>query len=149
MTSMVSTAPAVQDYLVALAQRVLPDVQVTDGQPLAAQRDFLAVGFTGEPGDAVIEAVRSKDQATLDPDHEAYEVACYAYSLSGDTDLKARRARVYGIADVLAAELTVDPTLGGLVGRAHLTTEAFMQQQTQSGAEASLRFVISVDAWTL
>jgi len=144
----VSTVPAVIDALVALCQAALPGVQVCDGQPIAPQREFLAVGFTGEPGEPVVEVTLTQEQATIDPDHEAYEVTCYAYTLRGDTNMKRARDRVYQMVGAVAGRITEDPTLDGRAARARLSTGSLTEQQTPDGAEASLRFVVAVDAWS-
>lgn len=148
MPQTVSTVPAVLDALVAAARRVLPDVQVVDGQPLAASPDILCVGFTGDPGEPAIESTRTREQVTLDPERESYEITCLAAVLRGETDAAAVRALVYAMISALADELAIDPTLGGVCGRAQLTTEALEQEQTTKGAQAVVRFVIAVDAWT-
>lgn len=148
MPQSVSTIPAVLDALVAAARRVLPGVQVVDGQPLAAEQEIVCVGFTGEPGETSVENIRTREQVTLDPDRESYEITCLAAVLRGETDAAAVRARVYEMVSALASELATDPTLGGVCGRTQLTTEDLAQEQTKQGAQAIVRFVISVDAWT-
>jgi hypothetical protein len=143
-----STVPAVLTDLVARFAAALPDVRVVDGHPITPATDMVAVGFTGESGEPAIESSRSREQASLDPDREAYTVTCWAYCLRGDTDPAAVRETVYGWLDTVAAELAADPTLGGLVGRTQLATETLTQDQTDKGAQAALRFTVSVDAWT-
>ncbi|MEV4093790.1 hypothetical protein [Streptosporangium saharense] len=143
-----STVPAVLEALVAAARRVLPDVQVVDGQPLAASPDILCIGFTGEPGEPAVESTRTREQVTLDPDRESYEITCLAAVLRGETDTATVRALVYEMVNVLADELATDPTLGGVCGRTQITTEDLAQEQTTKGAQAVVRFVIAVDAWT-
>jgi hypothetical protein len=144
----ISTAPAVLDYLVELAASLLPNLQVTDGQPIDPRPDLLAIGFTGLPGEPVVQASQAPDQFNAAPDRETYDVACFAYSLRGGKDLKVVRDQVYATVATFAAGLRTDPTLGDLVGRARLSVVSFMQQQSTSGAEADLRFAISIDAWT-
>ncbi|GAA3077840.1 hypothetical protein [Streptosporangium carneum] len=148
MPQTVSTVPAVLEALVAAARRVLPGVQVVDGQPLAADQEIICVGFTGEPGETSVENVRTREQVTLDPDRESYEITCLVAVLRGEADAAAVRARVYEMVSILAGELATDPTLGGVCGRTQLTTEDLAQEQTTKGAQAVVRFVITVDAWT-
>ncbi|MFD0885756.1 hypothetical protein ACFQ08_14490 [Streptosporangium algeriense] len=148
MPQTVSTIPAVLEALVAAATRALPDVQVVDGQPITASPDILCIGFTGEPGEPAVESTRTREQVTTDPERESYEITCLAAVLRGETDAAAVRVLAYEMVSVLAGELAGDPTLGGVCGRTQITTEALAQEQTTKGAQAVVRFVIAVDAWT-
>ncbi|MFI6819264.1 hypothetical protein ACIBG7_43235 [Nonomuraea sp. NPDC050328] len=145
---MISTVPAVLDALLSLWAKALPGVQVVDGQPLEVEPDVVFVGFTGLPGEPVVTSTRTREQAATLPEHEAYAITCLASSLRGETDAKQVRDRVYEMVSALAGELAADPTLGGLVARAELSTESFAQEQTNEGAAATLQFVVNVDAWT-
>lgn len=146
-----SSIPGALDGLYALATRVLPEVQVWDGAPSGdLADDMVFVGWSGDDeDDTVVESTRTRDQVTTDPDHESYTITNIAYSWPGDgAEAKTARDRVYGFVNAIASELAADPTMGGVVGRAMLTTEAFAQSQTERGAAAAVRFTVSVDAWT-
>lgn len=147
-----STVPAVLDALVALARAVLtPErVQVLDGGPHRdTEPDVVAIGFTGDPGEACVTDTRTREQLASAPDREQYEVTSLASAWKGhETDAKAVRDRAYEIVNLLAAELERDQRLGGLVNRARLSTGEFAQEQTTKGAVATVRFVITVDAFT-
>lgn len=146
----VSTVPAVLDELVRRARLALPGVQVLDGGPHRdTEPDVVAIGFTGTPGEAVVEDTRSREQLSADPDRERYEITSLASSWRGaEVDAKAVRDRAYGLVDTLNAELMRDSTLGGLVLRVRLSTVEFAPEQTSRGAVATVRFVIAVDAYT-
>ncbi|WP_433225603.1 hypothetical protein [Actinomadura formosensis] len=146
----VSTVPAVLDALVARARAALPEVQVLDGGPHRdTDPDVVAIGFTGDPGEAAVEDTRTREQLATSPDRERYEITSLASSWRGEEhDAKAVRDRVYEMLDALAAELERDQRLGGLVNRARLSSGAFAQEQTNKGAVATVRFVVSVDAFT-
>ncbi|WP_377239656.1 hypothetical protein [Planobispora siamensis] len=144
----VSTVPAVLADLVIRIAAALPDVEVVDGHPITAANDMVCVGFSGESGEPAVESARSRDQVTLDPHHESYSIACWAYALRGDKDPVQVRELVYGYVNTVAAVLDANPILGGLVGRVQLATESLTQEQNDKGAQAELRFSIAVDAWT-
>lgn len=145
----VSTVPAVLDELVARWRLALPEVQVLDGGPHRdTEDDVICVGFQVPPGAPSVEDTRTRQQLASSPDREQYEITCLASSWRGEEhDAKAVRDRVYEMLDVLAAELERDPRLGGLVMRARLSAAALAQEQTNKGATATVRFVISVDAF--
>jgi hypothetical protein len=146
----VSTASAVLDSLVTRVAAALPEVRVLDGGPL---RDFkddgLAIGYTPQFGDDVVSDTRTRDQMESSPDAERYDITNLAWSWHGsNTDQKAVRDRAYELVDAVAAELARDQTLGGLVMRAWVSSTALAQEQTNRGAVATVRFVISVYAFT-
>jgi hypothetical protein len=145
-----STIPAALDALVAAARRALPGVQVADGQPAEdIADDLMAIGYASDPEEPVVESTLTQEQATRDPDHESYEVSCEAWSWQGhEVDATPVRDRVFAMFSALAAELADDPTLGGVVGQARLSTQAFAQGQSSMGAVAGCRFTVAVDAWT-
>jgi hypothetical protein len=150
MPPTVSTVPACLDVLVAAAGRALPGVQVVDGQPYEdIDDDLVMIGFTGEPGEVAVAVNRSQQQAATAPDRESYDVTCLAAAWGGDGENPAPvRNRAYGFVNALAAELASDPTLGGVVGRSRISTDAFAQAQTTKGATAVVRFVVHIEAFT-
>ncbi|TDB88352.1 hypothetical protein E1264_11765 [Actinomadura sp. KC216] len=146
----ISTVPAVIDELVRRTRLVLPEVQVLDGGPHRdTEPDVICIGFQIPPGAPSVEDTRTRQQLATSPDREQYEITSLASSWRGEQhDAKAVRDRVYEMIDALAAELERDQRLGGLVNRARLSTGALAQEQTSKGATATVRFVISVDAFT-
>jgi len=144
---MISTVPAVIDALLA-AWAPLQGVQVVDGQPVTSKPDIVCVGFSGEAGEPAIESTRTREQLAAEPDREAYGITCLASSLRGDGNAKAARDRVYEMVQLVTDALAANPRLGGLVMRAMVSTESLTQMQTPKGAEATVRFVVSVNAFT-
>ncbi|MBX6382164.1 MAG: hypothetical protein IRZ07_04190 [Microbispora sp.] len=122
---------------------------MVDGQPLDTDPDIVCIGFTGEPGEAAVEATRSRQQGATDPDRESYDITCLASSWQGhQSDPKTVRDRAYELVDRVAGELAADQTLGGVVMTARVSTEAFAQEQTSRGAVATVRFVVHIEAFT-
>ncbi|GAB1823576.1 hypothetical protein [Herbidospora sp. RD11066] len=152
VASSISTVPACLDALVAAARRAHPDadaVDVVDGQPVKGTLDdVICIGFTSEPGEAAVQSALSRTQMATTPDQEAYDVTCLASSWAGEqVDPVIVRDRAYALVNGLATYLAQDPTLGDVVARARISTEAFAQEQTTRGAVATVQFVVHVDAF--
>lgn len=152
----VSTVPAAIDALVEIARTALATagvdgspVQVIDGQPRTqTEDDVIAIGFTGDPGETAVENTRTTEQLTTAPDREAYEIVCLASSWRGDEDPKVTRDRVYAFINAINDSLMANPTMGRVVARTRLRSEALAQEQTDKGPVATVRFVVFVDAYT-
>lgn len=152
----VSTIPAVLDALVQRWTLALPDVQVSDGQPLDHADDMVMVGFTGQPGEEAINSERTVEQMAADPTREQYTIACVVSSwLGAEEDTKAVRSRVFSMLDTMAAELARDPRLGELVLSARISVAGYTQYQTlpaeedsAGGVSGDIRVVVRVDAFT-
>ncbi len=145
---MTSIAPALLDALLAAfrAHPGLHGVRVWDGPALpASDQDTLAVGGAGtERDDPEVTSVFTN--GGLGQRAEAVDVAIQVVSWTGDTDMRPRRERVYAIVTAVDAALGVDRTLGGLVARARLGDSVTLaQNQTESGAEAVLEFIIRAE----
>lgn len=152
-----STVPAALSALVALARsspalaalRIpgQPAVRVEDGPWLdrPSEPDVICIGWEPDEGEVVTFA------ATYDlaSGQESYDVVCLASSWSGGTDLPSRRARADALVEAVRAELMADPTLGGAVTRAEVTTQSWAQFQTSAGCEVPIEFVIHVEAFRL
>lgn len=143
-----STIPAVLDALVAKAVAALPGVQVIDGSPIVTDGDFLAVGFTGIPGDDAVEDTRTREQMGDKPDRENYDVICFASTWQGDDDIQTVRARMFDQIGAFDTAIRQDSTLGGLALRARLSFLAYAPDQTDQGVQVTGRFAIRVDAFT-
>lgn len=149
MAATVSTVPAVLDALVQRWRLALPDVQVVDGQPLDLEADVICVGFNGTAGEVSVTDTRTQEQMASSPDREQYDVTNMFSSWRGaESDAKAVRDGVYALVNAAAAEIARDQTLGGLVMRASLSTNAFTQYQSTDGATAIVQVTVSVDAFT-
>ncbi|NUP24013.1 MAG: hypothetical protein HOZ81_49760 [Streptomyces sp.] len=145
---MKSTIPSVLDALVSRWTALLDGVQVVDGEPITTEKDAVCVGFTGDGGEPGVENSRSLEQLDLIPDREQYDVYCAVQVRRGATDMKKVRDRAYAIIDSLSSDLAADQTLDGVAGMARLTSESLMQEQTEKGAMATVRFSVHIDAFT-
>lgn len=147
-----TTIPQCIDYIYLRMYQSLSDVHVTDGQPPPpedAEPLLLCIGFTGQLGEPSVENSRNRQQADTKPDRETYEVTCIASAwLGSDTSAKQVRDAAFGIVNSVGDFLAKDQTLGGLVMRSRLLTDALAQEQTTMGAVATVRFVIQIDAFT-
>lgn len=153
----VSTVPAALDYLVACAGRAMvgkqlpgrPPVQVLDGGPHKdTDPEVVAIGFTGLAGESAVESTLSREQMSVEPDREQYDVTCLASSWLGDQkEPKPVRDRAYALIDAIAAEIARDHTLGGLLMSTRVSSQAFAPQQTTRGAVGTVRFVIHCDGY--
>lgn len=143
--ALISSVPAVIDYLIQTWSTALPDVQVTDGQPIQESDDILCVGFTGEAQESILHMERDPDDLAGFRERESYEIVSMISTWRGrELDAKVIRDLAYGIADTMASEIARDQTLGGLVLRARLTTGDFAPWQTPDGATAVLRVSVGV-----
>ncbi|GGV34200.1 hypothetical protein GCM10010182_67600 [Actinomadura cremea] len=145
---MISTVPAVLDALVARWTEALPEVQVADGQPVVTENDLIAVGLHDVPGEPAVNSTRTIEQLAAQPDRESYDVSCIASSFTGAVEFKPIRDRVYELVNAAAGALAADQTLGGLVMVARLTSDDLIQEQTEQGAVATVRFTVHVEAFT-
>lgn len=154
----VSTVPQVLDELVVRAGLAVesmtlpgrPPVQVLDGGPHKDTEDeVIAIGFTGISGEAAVENTLTVEQMSAEPNRERYDVTCLASSwLGNQVDPKTVRDRLYALLDAVAAEIGRDQTLNRLLMRARVSSQLFAQQQTEKGAVATVRFVVSCDGYT-
>lgn len=133
----------VLDALVERFRADLPDVEVTDGQPLNIDAPLvLTVGFSvTRPAAEIVQ--ESSDLA--DNRDEALSIVCLASSLRGDVEMSMVRQEAVAILDSVRASLQTDDTLGGLVDRAELGYGlALDQAQTPDGASATVEFTVAV-----
>ena len=151
-----STVPAALTALVqvvrsspALAALTNGDaaVRVEDGPWLdrPSESDVIVIGWTPDEGQAV-ELTHTYDMGS---GRESYDVVCLASSFSGDTDLAVRRARTDELVEAVRTELQADPTLGGVVTHAEITSQSWDQYQTSNGCEVPVQFTVHVEAFRI
>lgn len=152
-----STVPAALSALVALARsspalaalRIpgQPAVRVEDGPWLnrPTEPDVLCIGWEPDEGSAVEFA----ETYELDSSMESYDVVGLVSSWSGSTDITACRVRADALLDAFRRDLMADPTLGGVVARAEVTSRSWSQFQTGQGCEVPIEFTVHVDAFRL
>jgi hypothetical protein len=131
----------------------LAGVVVHDGGPVTdlSEQDQLFIGWS--PDDAIA-ATMTQDFASAGARRrdEDFTILGYAESRAGDTDLAARRVRVFAllaaVEDALRATDTQPnaPTLNGSVLWAHLTQGVLAQPQTPDGALAGVTFTVACKA---
>jgi hypothetical protein len=133
--------------LAALNTPGQPNVRVEDGPWLErpTEPDVICVGWEPDEG----EAVSLTPTYDLGSTQESYDVVCLASSFSGGTDLAARRVRSDALVEAVRAELMADPTLGGAVTHAEVTTQSWAQFQTSSGCEVPIEFTVHVEAFRI
>lgn len=149
-----STVPAVIKALVALAESTLiaDDIAVSDGHPMPPKDgtpNILCIAFTGVPGEEAVTVTRSREQMATSPDRESYQITCVASSWNGhEQNMASVRETAYGMIDIFNHQLMLDHTLGGLVMRARIFSDAMAEEQTSMGAVSTVRFIVNVEAYT-
>lgn len=154
---MPSRIPDVLAYLVAqctaLQASTLAGVYVQDGPPtlaLVEQRKVLVIGGEWEPSSTSRPGARgtqtpSMGNASRD---EAIEIACSAFSQSGDSDVATRRAEAGGIVAAVENRVIADRTLGGITYGDALVAgwDAYRPIQNERGSAAIIDFTIKATA---
>ena len=149
-----SAVPAALSALVTILQSApgLEGVRVSDGPPVTdlSDLDQLFIGWQPDTETAV-----SLDQdfagAGARTRDERFDIACYAEARSGDTDIAARRARVFELLGEVENALRASdaaptaPTLNNTVLWAHLTVGNLTQIQRE-GSLAGVAFVVRCQA---
>ena len=145
-----SAVPATIDALIAALRNAdgLDGVRVIDGPPGVnfTEKDRIYIGHA--PGaDQATEKQQSFASAGARTRDEDGTIACYIESRRGDTDIRARRQRVFEILAVVENALRATnqrpdaPTLGGTVLWSDLTAGALLQVQ-ENGTLAGLSFTV-------
>lgn len=149
-----SAVPATLRALEALAQRVLPDDPTAEwdrlvikGQPLdrPSAPDLIVIGYSGDEGSAVTHT----ETGYLGSSSQSFDVANMVSVLRGDPDIDDAIDRVDEILDAYRAELLRDPTLGGVVTMAELTSFELTPLQVTAGALAEMPFTVHVEAFRI
>lgn len=131
----------------------LAGVVVHDGGPVTdlSEPDQVFIGWS--PDDAIA-ATMTQDFASAGARRrdEDFTIVGYVESRSGDTDLSARRVRVFALLAAVEDALRATdaqpaaPTLNGTVLWAHLTQGVLTQPQTTDGAQAGIAFTVACKA---
>ena len=125
----------------------LTGVDVHDGPPMTGEApDYVCIGFdpveplTAVEGDQVPASLGNRAR------EESYEIVCSLAAWSGDTAMSARRARAMQLLAAIEAWLRTNITLGGAVRTAQIASYSLLQEQTDQGASAGVRFRIACSA---
>lgn len=121
-------------------------VDVIDGPPISVAglgEDVLSVGFSA-PGGLAIDNELTKQQGLGGPRYaEVFQVYMVFSSVSGDTDMKARRDRCLWAIEKVQAALEEDVGLGGVVDSVALgPAMEWGQEQHSDGCTCAVGFSI-------
>jgi hypothetical protein len=132
------------------AAPALAATQVRDGPQLTASSvtEGVAVGYSGNQGQAVVTGTATPEGLGAGPDRERYAVLCTAEVIDPGGSITAARVRAYQLHAACGAAIAVDHTLGGTVLRAVPGPGSLTQQQTTRGALARIVFPVTCDAYT-
>lgn len=144
-----STIPAAIDGLLATLRAAagLSGVDIHDGPPMTAENpDYVCVGF--DPLDPLTSVEGGQVPASLGnrAREESYEIVGSLAAWSGDELMSARRARAMALFAAVEAAVRADITLGGTVRTAQIASYSLLQEQTDKGASAGVRFRIACSA---
>lgn len=144
-----STIPAAIDALLAALRAAdgLSGVDVFDGEPMTGEnKDFICIGH--DPTDPLNAVEADQVPASLGnrAREESYEILCSLAAWSGGTTMSARRVRALALFAVIESTVRANITLNGVVRSAQIGTYSLIQQQTDQGASAGLRFRIACSA---
>lgn len=139
-TRLIDAYEALTGALVAALSQI--DVQVLDGPRVAQELepDVLLVGYSQDAG-MTLSHQRAGLGSRID---ETFTVRCFFSTVSGDTELTARRARVRQMLDVVAALCALERPLGGVIDRLAFGEQLDLEQeQTEDGAVCELEFSLT------
>lgn len=144
-----SAIPAAIDaLLVALRGAAgLSGVDVFDGQPMTGENpDHVCVGH--DPLDPLNAVEASQTPASLGnrAREESFDILCSLGSWSGDDKMSDRRTRALALFAVVETVVRANVTLNGAVRTAQIGTYTLVQEQTDQGSSAGLRFRIACSA---
>lgn len=144
-----SSIPAAIDALVASLKGAagLSGVDVFDGEPTSAEHpDFVCVGH--DPLDPLNAVEGSQTPASLGnrAREESYDILCSLAARSGDKSMSTRRARALELFAAIETVVRSNVTLNGTVRTAQVGSYTLVQEQTDQGPSAGLRFRIACSA---
>ena len=139
-----STAPAAIAGLVATLQTV--DAAVLDSSVVSdsGTKEAVNVGWQTEDQDSIEMAF---DPATTVADLETVTINNAVRVLRG-RDMPAARARVFALFGQVGTRIKADSTLGGAVMRAWVSSGSLQIASNQRGAQATILFAVTYEAYT-
>ncbi|MEU2924208.1 hypothetical protein ABZ636_03975 [Streptomyces sp. NPDC007251] len=147
-----SKLPGAIDGLVAVlgASPGLSGVKVLDGPSTSQQtmKEVLTVGWTGQDDETDAESTLVTEGLGGSPDREQFTIRCAAAVLRGTDDLPGARRRAYELLTEAGAAIAANRTLRGAVMRAMVGSHSLAQDLTQQGAQVTVIFEVSCDAYT-
>lgn len=148
-----SKLPAAVDGLVRIlnaSPELAEAAKILDG-PTSSQAtltDVIAVGFAGGDEGVDGESTLVTEGLGGGVDREQFTIRCAAVCLRGTNDLPDARRHAYELLSLTGAAIAADRTLGGTVMRAMIGAHSLSQGFTQNGAQASVVFDVTCDAYS-
>lgn len=142
-----SSIPAAITALVGLLKAALTDVDVFDGPPMTGDMpDHVCIGH--DPLDPLNAVEADQVPASLGnrAREESYQILCSLAAWSGDEGMAARRDRALALFATVESIVRANVTLNGAVRSAQIGSYTLVQEQTDQGASAGLRFRIACSA---
>ena len=144
---MTSALPAVLDALIAAAAAApaLEGVQVFDGPPVGDLGDQVVIlGWSGDDPSTEI----TDTTVTFDPTvSEQFAIPGQARSYSGDVEMAPRRTAVFALLDAVCGVADALAPVGVNCEAGVTVTSYTPRQIAQMGAEAEVRFTITVTVY--
>ncbi|MFI6560395.1 hypothetical protein [Streptomyces sp. NPDC050534] len=149
-----SKLPAALDALVVAFQgwpRIGGDKVIVKDGPSTSQTtgmEVVSVGWTGGDDENGAESTLLTEGLSGQVDREQFTIRCVIAVLRGSDDMASARKRAYELFSEAGAAIAADRRLGGAVMRAMISSHSLDQAQTQQGAQASVMFDVSCDAYS-
>jgi len=141
-----SAIPAAINALITILDAV-EDTDVFDGPPMTGENpDYICIGH--DPLDPLNAVEASQVPASLGnrAREESFDILCSLAAWSGGGLISDRRARALDMFAAIEAAVRANVTLNGTVRTAQIGTYTLVQEQTEHGPSAGLRFRIACSA---
>lgn len=148
---MSSTIPAAVEALFTLFSTAATalsdtDLAVIDGDPIDPPRKFLCVGWD-ESDQPAVSNVLLPNNASMATAQETYEVTNLLTVWSGGETAAQLRTDAFALFDVFRSALLADPTLGGVVSSASVSSLEYTPGSRVEGVLAQIRFSVQCSAF--
>jgi len=141
-----SAIPAAITNLIAIL-RAVEDADVFDGPPMTGENpDYICIGH--DPLDPLNAVEASQSAASLGnrAREESFDILCSLAAWSGDGSMSGRRTRALELFAAVESAVRQNVTLNGAVRTAQVGTYTLVQEQTDQGSSAGVRFRIACSA---
>lgn len=148
MAGSTSSIPRVIDALLAMMAG-LPEfagVQITDGN--VGTVESFEIAIVGDATSNTATGAQTTNAIGRQRRHESYTVSCAISCARGGTDQRAVRNRAFELLGALESALAADPSLGGEVLTALVSTVELAQtddQEASAGRTATVVFEVAVE----
>lgn len=140
-----SRVPAVIDALLAYLPPRLTPTKVVDGPGASnTEQPYLLVGVDDPDSEEASTAATSRHEAAGmgKSRDQSITVYCTAVAWTGNEDAKEARDAAYALLAAVEAEISADPTLGGVVFGARVGDDTLRQNTNNRGVEAHVLFTV-------